>query len=164
MAAEVKKLLEAGHICEVQYPQWLANPVLVKKANDKWRMCVNFTDLNKACPKDNYSLPSIDELVDGASGHELLSMMDAHSGYNQILMHESGEEKTTLITNKGTYCYKVMSFGLRNVGATFQRLVDRVFASQIGQNFAAYVDDILVKSKTPQQHPEDLDETFDTLK
>jgi len=127
-------------------------------------MCVDFTDLNKACLKDSYPLPSIDKLLDGACGHELLSMMDAHSGYSQILMHEPDEEKTAFIIDRGTYCYRVMPFGLRNAGVTFQRLVDQVFANQIGWNVTAYGDDILVKSKTLQQHPEDLEETFDTLK
>ena len=118
----------------------------------------------KACPKDSYPLPSIDELVDGASGNELLSMMDAHSGYNQILMHEPDEEKTSFITDSGTFCYRVMPFGLRNAGATFQRLMDKVFVDQIGRNVSAYVDDILVKSTSVEKHPEDLRETLRTLK
>ena len=84
---ETQKLLKAGHIREIQYPEWLANVVLVKKANGKWRMCVNFTDLNKACLKDSYPLPSIDALVDSAFGNKVLSFLDAFSGYNQIKMH-----------------------------------------------------------------------------
>jgi len=79
---ETKKLLIAGHIREIQHPEWLANVVLVKKANGKWRMCVDFTDLNKACPKDSYPFPSIDALVDSASGYKMLSFLDAFSGYN----------------------------------------------------------------------------------
>ncbi len=81
---ETQKLLSAGHIREIQYPEWLANVVLVKKANGKWRMCVDFTDLNKACPKDSYPLPNIDALVHSASGCKILSFLDAFSGYNQI--------------------------------------------------------------------------------
>jgi len=84
---ETKKLLSAGHIREIQYPEWLVNVVLVKKANGKWRMCVDFTYLNKVCPKDSYPLPSIDALVDNASGYKMLSFLDAFSGYNQIKMH-----------------------------------------------------------------------------
>jgi len=84
---ETQKLLSAGHIREIQYPKWLANVVLVKKANGKWRMCVDFTDLHKACPKDSYPLPSIDALVDSASSCNVLSFLDAFSGYNQIKMH-----------------------------------------------------------------------------
>ncbi len=93
-AEEVDKLLKAGFIREVSYPDWLANIVLVKKANGKWRMCVDYTNLNKACPKDSFSLPSIDQLVDSTSGHQLLTFMDAFSGYNQIRMAPEDEEKT----------------------------------------------------------------------
>jgi len=102
--------------------------VLVKKANGKWRMCVNFTDLNKACPKDSYPLPSIDALVDNASGCRLLSFLDAFSGYNQIMMHPRDECKTVFMTELSCYCYKAMPFGLKNTGAIYQRLMDRVLA------------------------------------
>ena len=93
--------------------------VLVKKANGKWRMCVDFTDLNKACPKDSFPLPKIDQLVDSTAGHSLLSFMDAFSGYNQIPMDEQDEESTTFITNMGLFCYRMMPFGLKNAGATY---------------------------------------------
>ena len=105
-------------IREIQYPEWLANVVLVKKVNAKWRMCVDFTDLNKACPKDSYPLPSIDALVDSASGCKVLSFLDAFSGYNQIKMHPRDESKTALMTETCSYCYKVMPFGLKKAGAT----------------------------------------------
>ena len=101
------------------YLDWLANIVLVKKANGKWRMCVDFTDLNKACSKDSFPLPRIDQLVDSTAGHKLLTFMDTFSGYNQIKMAEDDEEKTAFITSQWLYCYKVMSFGLKNVGATY---------------------------------------------
>ena len=84
----MEKLLEAGFIREVFYPEWLANVVMVKKNNDKRRMCVDFIDLNKACPKDSFPLPRIDQLVDSTVGHKLLNFMDALSGYNQIMMDE----------------------------------------------------------------------------
>jgi len=102
MQEETRKLLSAGHIREIQYPEWLANVVLVKKANGKWRMCVDFTNLNKACPKDSYPLPSIDALVDSASGCKMLSFLDAFSGYNQIKMHPRDESKTKFMTET---CY-----------------------------------------------------------
>jgi len=92
---------------------------MVKKANDKWRMCVDFTDLNKACPKDSYSLPRIDQLVDSTAGHRLLSFMDAFSGYNQIRMDKVDQEKTSFVTSQGLFCYKVMPFGLKNAGPTY---------------------------------------------
>ena len=129
------------------YPEWLANVVLVKKANGKWRMCVDFTDLNKACPKDSFPLPRIDQLVDSTVGHKLLTFMDAFPGYNQIKMVEEDQKKTAFITNQGLYCYKVMPFRLKNEGATYQRLVNKMFSKQIGRNMEVYVDNMLVKSK-----------------
>ena len=128
---EVDRLLDAGFIAEVGYPEWLANPAVVKKKNGKWRICVDFTDLNKACPKDSYPLPHIDHLVESTAGNELLTFMDAFSGYNQIMMHVDDREKTAFITYRGTYCYKVMPFGLKNSGATYQRLVNRMFAKNL---------------------------------
>ena len=101
------------------YPEWLANVVLVKKANGKWRMCVDFTDLNKVCPKDSFPLPRIDQLMDSTAGHKLLTFIDAFSGYNQIKMAKEDQEKTAFITSQGLYCYKVMPFGLKNAGATY---------------------------------------------
>jgi len=112
---EIKKLLKVGHIREIQYPEWLANVVLMKKASRKWRMCVDFTDLNKA-----YPLSNIDALVDSASGCRLLSFLDAFSCYNQIGMHPRDECKTTFMTELSCYCYKVMPFGLKNAGVTWQ--------------------------------------------
>jgi hypothetical protein len=145
---------------EITYPQWLANVVMVKKNNGKWRMSVDFTDLNKACPKDHYPLPRIDYLVDNASGHQLLSFMDAFSGYNQIFMAEEDKEKTTFVTESGTYHYKVMPFGLKNAGATYQCLVNKIFKRQIGKNMKVYVDDMLVKLTEEASHIIDLQEAF----
>uniref|UniRef100_A0A2N9ESE1 Uncharacterized protein n=1 Tax=Fagus sylvatica TaxID=28930 RepID=A0A2N9ESE1_FAGSY len=159
-----QKLLTAGFIREVFYPDWLANVVMVKKANGKWRMCVDFTDLNKACPKDSFPLPRIDQLVDSTAGHRLLTFMDAFSGYNQIMMDESDQEKTSFITSKGLFCYRVMPFGLKNAGATYQRLMNKMFHHQIGRNMEVYVDDMLVKTKDDMKHLEDLKETFETLR
>ena len=130
---ETQKLIEAGFIREIKYPTWLANVVMVKKSNGKLRMCTDYTDLNKHCPKDSYPLPNIDKLVDRASGFGMLSLMDAYSGYNQIRMYPLDEEKTTFMTNQANYCYKTMPFGLKNAGATYQRLMDRVFQDQVGR-------------------------------
>jgi len=131
--------LSGGHIREIQYPEWLANVVLMKKANGKWRMCVDFTDLNKAFTKDFYPLPSIDALVDSASGCKMLSFLDAFSGYNQIKIHTRDECKAAFMTELSCYCYTVMPFGLKNAGATYQRLMDSVLALMIGRNVQAYV-------------------------
>ena len=144
---ETKKLLSVDHIREIQYPEWLANVVLMKKANEKWRMCVDFMDLNKACSKDSYPLPSIDTLVDSASGCRLLNFFDAFSGYNQIKMHPRDECKTMFMTELSCYCYTVMPFGLKNARATYQRLMDKVLAPMIGRNVQAYVDDMVVTSQ-----------------
>ncbi|KAL0406547.1 UNVERIFIED_CONTAM: Retrovirus-related Pol polyprotein from transposon gypsy [Sesamum latifolium] len=116
---EVNKLKEAGYVSEVQYTDWLANVVVVPKASEKWRMCTDFTDLNKACPKDPYPLPRIDLLVDSTAGYELFSMMDAYQGYHQIFMAEEDRIKTSFITDRGIYCYNVMPFGLKKQGGKF---------------------------------------------
>jgi hypothetical protein len=160
---EVNKLLTTNFIREVFYPDWLENVVMVKKANGKWRMCVDFTDLNKTCPKDSFLLPRIDQLVDSTVGHRLLTFMDAFLGYNQIAMDEVDQEKTSFITSRGLFCYKVMPFGLKNVGATYQRLMNRMFHDQIGKNVEVYIDNMLVKSKEEGNHLKDLEETFKTL-
>ena len=160
---EVDKLLKAGSITEVKYPDWLANPVVVKKKNGKWRVCIDFTDLNKACPKDSFPLPHIDRLVEATNGNELLSFMDAFSGYNQILMHKDDREKTSFITDRGTYCYKVMPFGLKNAGATYQRTVNEMFKEQLGRTVEVYIDDMLVKSLKAPDHVQHLRQCFDVL-
>jgi len=163
MKEETQKLLNAGHIREIQYPEWLAHVVLVKKANGKWRMCVDFTDLNKECLKDSYPLPNIDTLVDSASGCKMLSFLDAFSGYNQIKIHPRDESKTTFMTDTCSYCYKVMPFGLKNAGATYQRLMDKILAPMLGRNVQAYVDDMVVTSIERGRHVADMEELFATI-
>ena len=161
---EVGKLLQAGAIREVEYPEWLVNVVLDKKANGKWRLCIDFTDVNRACPKDSFPLPRIDLIVDATAGHELLSFMDAFSCYNQISMDPDDQEKTSFVTAQGTYCYRVMSFGLKNAEATYQRLVNRMFQKQIGTTMEVYIDDMLVKSTTAELHIAHLFEAFQILR
>nr|GEX21405.1 reverse transcriptase domain-containing protein [Tanacetum cinerariifolium] len=130
---EVQKLVEAGIMREVYYHDWLSNPVMVKKHDDSWRMCVDFTDLNKAC-------------------------------YHQIQLAEPDEEKTAFHTGQGVYCYTKMPFGLKNAGATYQRLIDKAFKSQIGRNIEVYVDDLVVKTYTEAEMMRDIKETFRTLR
>ncbi|KAL2241784.1 UNVERIFIED_CONTAM: Retrovirus-related Pol polyprotein from transposon opus [Sesamum indicum] len=157
---EVSKLLRAGYVSEVQYTDWLANVVLVPKPGGKWRMCTDFTDLNKACPKDPYPLPRIDILVDSTAGYKIFSMMDAYQGYHQIYMATEDRIKTSFVTDRGIFCYNVMPFGLKNAGATYQRLVNKMFVDQIGKTMEVYVDDMLVKSHKPEEHLEHLKIAF----
>ena len=120
---EVRKLKKAKVLREVLHPTWMANPVVVPKANGKKRLCIDFTDLNKACPKDPFPLPRIDQIVDSTVGCDLLCFLDAFSGYHQIKMAVEDEDKTAFITPEGCYCYICMPFGLKNTGATFQRAI-----------------------------------------
>ena len=138
--------------------------VLVKKSNGKWRLCIDFTDVNLACSKDSFPLPRIDLIVDATAGHELISFMDAFSGYNQIRMDPNGQEKTSFVTGQGTYCYQVMPFGLKNAGATYQRLVNKMFQKHIGASMEVYIDDMLVKSVKAKLHVDHLVESFRVLK
>ena len=155
---EVEKLLKVGFIREAL--EWISNVVLVNKANGKWTICVNFTDLNKACPKDSFLLSKIDQLVDLTTRHGLLSFMDAFSKYNQITMFEQDEESTMFITNYDFFYYMVMPFGLKNAGATYQRLVNKFFRPLIGRTIEVYVDD-MISQKSRVKH---LEETFRLLR
>lgn len=143
---EVQKLINIGSIKEVKYPDWLANVVVVKKKNGKWHVCIDFTNLNKVCPKDSFPLPHIDMLLYATAGHGLLSFMDAFFEYNQILMHLNDQEKTAFIIERGIFYYKVMLFGLENAGATYQRLVNKMFADMLDSTMEVYINDMLVKS------------------
>ena len=138
--------------------------VLVKKSSGKWRVCIDYTDLNKACPKNCFPLPRIDQLVDATAGHELLSFMDAYSGYHQIPLCKADQEKTAFTTDQGLYCYQVMPFGLKNAGATYQRMVNKMFAPLIGRSMEVYVDDMLVKRRRAGGHVRDLKDCFDILR
>jgi hypothetical protein len=138
---EVTWLLAAGFIKEVYHPEWLANPVLVRKKNNEWRMCVDYIDLNKHCPKDPFGLPRIDEVVDSTAGCELLSFLDCYSGYHQIALKKDDQIKTSFITPFGAYCYTTMSFGLKNAGATYQRAIQACLKDEIKDDLVeAYVE------------------------
>ncbi|KAL0319786.1 UNVERIFIED_CONTAM: Pro-Pol polyprotein [Sesamum radiatum] len=126
-------------------------------------MCVDFSDLNKVCPKDSYPLPRIDALIDSTSGCELMSFLDAFQGYNQIRLADEDQEKTSFVTDQGIFCYNIMPFGLKNAGATYQRLVNNMFREQISKNMEVYIDDMLVKSKRKEDHTRDLQACFGIL-
>ena len=147
IAEEIKKLEAAGFVRGVLHPTWLANPAVVRKLHGKWRLCIDFIDLNKACPKDPFPLPRIDQIVDSTSGCDFLSFLDAYSGYHQIFMSKEDEEKTSFITLCGTYCFVRMPFGLKSVGSTFARAVQIGFEPQLHRNIEAYMDDIVVMTK-----------------
>jgi hypothetical protein len=138
--AEVQRMQDAKVIREVKYPVWLANTVQVKKKNGKWIMCVDFTDVNKECKKDDFSLERVDKIVDDAANSEMLSLLDMFSGYHQIRVHKEDEEKTSFITPFVTFCFVRMPEGLKNAGCTFSRMIVIVFHPQLRRNILAYVE------------------------
>nr|GEV44718.1 reverse transcriptase domain-containing protein [Tanacetum cinerariifolium] len=162
--AEVQKLVEAGIMREVNNHDWLSNPVMVKKHDGSWRMCVDFTNLNKACLQDCYPLPEIDWKVESLCGYPFKCFLDAYKGYHQIQLAEADEDKTAFHMGQGVYCYTKMPFGLKNAGATFLRLMNKAFEGQIGRNIEVYVDDLVVKSYTEAEMIRDIEETFRTLR
>ncbi|KAG9450365.1 hypothetical protein H6P81_010330 [Aristolochia fimbriata] len=161
---EVDKLIAANFIREVKYPSWIANIVPVKKKSGQIRVCVNFCDLNKACPKDDFPLPITELMVDAMTGHEALSFMDGSSGYNQIRMDPKDEELTAFRTPKGIFCYKVMPFGLKNAGVTYQRAMQNIFDDFLHKRVECYVDDLVVKTKQRSDHLLDLRAVFERLR
>ncbi|KAM1024146.1 hypothetical protein ACFX2C_037459 [Malus domestica] len=162
--AEIDKLIEARFIREVQYPKWISNIVIVLKKSGQIRVCVDFWDLNDACPNDDFPLPIIEIMVDATTGHEALSFMDGSSGYNQICMALEDEELTAFRTPKGIYCYKVMPFGLKNAGVTYQRAMQKIFNDMLHKNVECYVDDVVVKTKKRSDHLKDLRVVFERLR
>ncbi|XP_057808507.1 uncharacterized protein LOC131022985 [Salvia miltiorrhiza] len=161
---QVQGLLDAGHIEEVQYPEWISNAVMVAKKTNSWRMCVDYRDLNAACPKDHYPLLRIDQLVDSTSVCALLSMMDAYQGYHQVKMNRGDIAKTAFAVCYGVYGWKSMPFGLKNAGATYQRMMEKNFKEQLAKNISVYVDDMLVRSVRAEDHVSDLEEVFTVIK
>ncbi|GAA0175950.1 hypothetical protein LIER_29032 [Lithospermum erythrorhizon] len=127
-------------------------------------MCTDFTSINKACLKDCYPLPNIDRLVDSSAGYKVVDFLDAFRGYHQIFIAEEDVEKSAFVTKYGIYCWKVMAFGLKNLGATYQRMVKKVFSTQIARNMAIYVDDMLIKSRKAADHKANLWESFQNLR
>jgi hypothetical protein len=157
-------LLDARIIREVQYPVWVANVVMVPKKNGNMRMCIDFTELNKACPKDPYPLPRIDVIIDQAAGCDMLSLLDCFSGYHQVWMRREDEAKTGFTTPFGIFCFVKMPEGLCNAGSTFNRMMKLILGSQLGRNASAYVDDIVIMSEKEKDHIADLTETFDNMR
>jgi hypothetical protein len=161
---EVRKLLDAGFIEEVHHLVWLANPIIVPKANGKLRMCIDYTSLNKACPKDPYPLPCIDQIVDSTSGCDLLFFLDAYSSFHQIQMSREDRKHTAFVTVDGLYCYVGMPYGLKNALPTFVRAMSNTFEDLIRDKVEVYIDDIVVKTKARSTLVEDLTLVFDKLR
>lgn len=151
ISEEIILLFNVGFIEPCHYPKWLANVVMVSKPYGKWRMCADWTNLNDTYPKDYYPLPRIDQIVDAICGNAFLSFVEANFGYH-------------FVTNQGVYNYNVMPFGLKNVRATFQRLMDDVFKKQKGRIVEIYVDDAIVKTKTNANLIPDLQEMFEIIR
>ena len=126
-------------------------------------MYVDYTDLNKHCPKDPFGLPRIDQVIDSTAGCVLLSFLDYYLGYHQIALKEEDQIKTAFITPYGGYAYKTMTFGLKNAGATYHHAIQLCFADQLHRNVEAYVDDVVVKTKSQDQFIANLEETFNSL-
>jgi hypothetical protein len=157
-------LLGAGFIKEVYHLDWLANPIPVPKMNKEWRMCVNYTNLNKACKRDPFGLPWIDQVTDSMAGCSLLSFLDCYSGYHQIPLKEEDKIKTSFITLFGAFYYMTMPFRLKSAGATYQTSIQWCLHMQLGRNVEAYVDDVVVKTPEEEGLISDLVETFDNLR
>jgi hypothetical protein len=163
-AAKVERLLDVGFIREVKYLEWLANVIMVRKKNVKWRMCTDFTDLNKCCPKDNFPLARIDQIVNTAVGSKTMALLDCFSRYHHIWLCKDDEEKTSFITPFRTYCYLRMPQGLCNVGPTFYRMTKATLKDQVGRNVLSYIYNIIVVSKKRETYISDLGETFTNMR
>ena len=148
--------MRTGFIGEVKYTEWLANVMVVLKRGGKWRVCMDYMDLNEACLKDSFPLPRINQIVEALARHGMLSFLDAFFGYHQIPMHPPDAEKMAFITPHGLYCFNAMPFGLNNAGATYQRLVTKIFRPLMGKAMEVYINDMLVKSKECPNHTKHL--------
>jgi RNase H-like domain found in reverse transcriptase/Reverse transcriptase (RNA-dependent DNA polymerase) len=161
---ETKKLINAGFIREEEMPEWVASIVPVKKKNGQIRICVDFQDLNKACPKDDFPLPVTEIIIDHTSSYEVFSFMDGYAGYNQIKMAVEDENHTAFRMPIGIYCYKVMPFGLKNAGATYQRAMMKIFDDMIHKIVECYVDDLVIKAMSYEEHLQHLEVVFSRLR
>jgi hypothetical protein len=155
---EVEKMLEAGFIRPCRYAEWISSVVPVQKKDGRWRVCVDFRDLNRATPKDEYPMRVAETLINPAAGHKILSFMDGNAGYNRIFMAPEDINKTAFRVPRavGMFEYVVMTFGLKNTGATYQRAMNYIFHDLIGKLVEIYIDDVVVKSASVEGHLEDL--------
>jgi hypothetical protein len=164
IASELHRLENAGFIREIKTSTWVSNPVIVpKKHTDVQRVCVDYASLNNHYPKDPFPLPRIDQIIDSTAGCARLSFLDAYSSYNQIKLKKEDEEKIAFITPYDVFCYQVMPFGLKNTGATYQRMMQNCLGNQMGRNILVYIDDVVITTRKEESLISDLAETFDNL-
>ena len=159
---EIERLVAANFIRLARYIEWLSNIVHVMKKNDKLRICVDFRNLNNVIPKDEYPMPMADLLVDRVAGYQILSMINGHSGYNQIFIAEEDVNKTAFrcLGSIGTFEWIVMPFGLKNAGAIYQKAMNLIFHDMLHKFMEVYIDDVVVKSQTFEEHVECLEKAF----
>ena len=156
--------MKVGFIKPVHQVEWIANVVPVPKKDGKVRMCVDFRDPNKACPKDNFTLPHIDVLVDNTTDNALMSFMDGFSGYNQIKIAPKDMAKTTFTIEWRIYCYTVMQFGLKNMGVAYQRMATALLHDMMPNEVEVFFDNMIVKSKDREGHIANLRKFFERIK
>ena len=163
---EIKRLLKAKFIRTTRYVNWISSIVPIMKNNGKLRVCINFRDLNNATPKDEYDMLIANMLIDLAIGHEIVSFMDGYSGYNQIYIAEEDVPKTAFrsLGALGTYEWVVMPFGLKNVGATYQRAMNKIFHDFIGKFMETYIDDVVVELNAKREHLKNLKQAFNKMR
>ena len=161
---EIQKQFSVGFLSVVKYSKWLENVVPIPKKDGKVRVCVDFRDLNKDKPKNDFPPPYINMIVDSTTGYLMLSFMDGFFGYSQILMAPKDMEKTSFITEWGTYYYRVMPFGLKNVGATYQRAATTLFHDMMHRDVEVYVDDMIVKPRNRSDHLAALERFFERIR
>lgn len=151
---ELQKMLDAKFIEAINYPKQVSNPIIVPKPDARIKICTNLWDVNKCLPKDAFRLPNIDTLVDNIISHEIFSLMDNFSIYNQIMIVKENKHKTTFTSPWGIYCYRVMSFGLKIVEETYQSIMTYISHDYMHDIVEDYVDDLIVKSKIHESHLE----------
>jgi Reverse transcriptase (RNA-dependent DNA polymerase) len=161
---EIKKLIDAGFIWEEETPKWVASIIPVKKKNGQIHICVDFRDLNKVCPKDDFPLPVTEIIIDHMSYYEVFSFINGYAGYNQIKMAPEDEKYTSFRTPIGIYYYKVMPFGLKNAGAAYQRAMTKIFNDLIHKIVECYVEDLLIKAMSYEEHIQYLEVVFNRLR
>jgi hypothetical protein len=160
---EIEKMLEAGFIRPCRYAEWISSIVPVQKKDGRWRVYMDFMDLNRATPKDEYPMPIEEMLINAAAGNKILSFMDGNVGYNQIFMALKDIHKTAFWVSGvvGLFEYVVMTFGLKNAGATYQRAMNYIYHDLIDKLVEIYIDDVVVKSTLTRGHLEDLHQVFE---